>query len=367
MIALFLAAVLAPPVLETIRPNAPELEFVALAPLPPLGPHGTKVIRTIVASMTGATDDFTRRQTLDIALRTPRFEWTPDHVRISFATDPRNLRAGLRLLDSLARRPTPTTLIPPPNPSSWIRAVYRIEDDTRLVTPTEVTRLASVVFRLNRLTIAVAGAIAPNEATTAWREVTAENPDPKLLRFDEPPPKPGPTKTTNVETWTAPTIAASSASLPATILAMIALGSGKAATMHRVLREDLGLSYRQEAILAPTADGWRPTLAFAHTKTTEVDAKKAVQKDVETWTEATRQRALGMARVIFTLGLPYSPLYNLPNGPSGAGDETFFDAWWAMRTGQRFDASSFLERLNQVDLATLKQTAGQILAAPPVP
>lgn len=46
----------------------------------------------------------------------------------------------------------------------------------------------------------------------------------------------------------------------ATSLAMVALGGGKTGMLHRVLREDKGWTYRQEAFLKPERSGWRPTI-----------------------------------------------------------------------------------------------------------
>jgi hypothetical protein len=370
MIAALLVYAAGRHVLETVSPSATNIRLVAIVSLPPLGPHGTRIARSIVASMKGDTDDFTRRQVLDIVSTGPRFEWTPDHIRVEFTVGPKSLRTGLRLMESLVRRPSIENLLTAPEGSPWSRAAYQIQPDLRPMGPAEVDAIRSIILRLDRITVAVSGPIVPGEPTQYWQEISQENPDPKPIKFYEPAPPPVNLPSV-VNSLAGPAISANDPDLPATILAMIALGSGKASTLHRVLREDLGLSYRQEAVLTPVPQGWIPQLIFQLGPGSGGDslsvAKAAIANDVSSWTEANRLRALGMAKVIFRLGVPFSPLYNEPSGPSGSGEETFFDAWWFSRTGQRFDVAAFLDRLGSVDLEKLKKTAAQIVSGPPSP
>jgi hypothetical protein len=217
--------------------------------------------------------------------------------------------------------------------------------------------------------LAVSGPISPGEATRTWQDIASENADPKPIRFFEPPSE-AESVNPSVKSIVGPAISAADPELPSTILAMIALGSGKASTLHRVLREQLGLSYRQEAVLTPIAQGWIPQLIYQLPEGVTAERASAVQPaiatDVAQWTEATRKRALGMAKVIFRMGVPFSPLYNEPSGASDSDEETFFDAWWFSRTGKRFDVASFLDHLDSVDLATLQKTATQIVSGSPL-
>jgi hypothetical protein len=119
MIAALLLAISANSVLETVSPNVSRIRIVGILSLPPLGPHATRITRSIVASMNGNTEDFTRRQVLDIVVSGPRFEWTPDHIRIEFGVSPRGLKTGLRLMESLIRRPSTDPFIPAADPSPW--------------------------------------------------------------------------------------------------------------------------------------------------------------------------------------------------------------------------------------------------------
>ena len=322
----------------------------------------------MVASMNGNTDDFTRRQVLDLVNTGPRFEWTPDHIRIEFGVSPKGLKTGLRLMESLLRRPTTDPLIPAADPSPWMKVAYQIRPDRRPMDPKEVLAIRSEIFRLDRITLAVSGPLTPGEATRSWQEIASENADPKPVRFFEPTSE-AETINPSVKSLVGPAISAADPELPATILAMIALGSGKASTLHRVLREQLGLSYRQEAVLTPISQGWIPQLIYqlpeGVTAEQAAGVEPAIAADVAQWSEATRNRALGMAKVIFRLGVPFSPLYNEPSGASDSDEETFFDAWWFSRTGKRFDASSFLDHLSAVDLSTLRKTATQIVSGSP--
>lgn len=57
-----------------------------------------------------------------------------------------------------------------------------------------------------------------------------------------------------------------STSEAATCLAMVALGGGKSALLHQVLRESKGWTYRQEALLRPETAGWRPMIVIQSTE-----------------------------------------------------------------------------------------------------
>ena len=138
--------------------------------------------------------------------------------------------------------------------------------------------------------------------------------------------------------------------------------------MFRVLREDLGLSYMQSAVLWPTKNGWAPS--FIMVRATEEGEGKyatlmrdALMKDIETWDETSLKRAQAMAAAAFNRSLSFSPIWLGPDGPM---EPTIFDrcAWRGyleMVGSGTLREEIMVDAMNNVDLDQLKKEAKAML------
>jgi hypothetical protein len=134
--------------------------------------------------------------------------------------------------------------------------------------------------------------------------------------FEQPKPAevtlPTPVKKASAENsnlvaveWHGPYFRLCDKSCAASLLALFALGVGKGSSLYQVVREKLGYSYFQQAILYPTLKGWVARLWIVR-KTEESpdkwtqEVKKELQEQLAAWNENHRKRALGMvAGVLF--------------------------------------------------------------------
>jgi hypothetical protein len=154
----------------------------------------------------------------------------------------------------------------------------------------------------------------------------------------------------------------------ARLLAVFALGVGKEASMHRVLRERLGLSYFQGAVLWPTKDGWAPCFVMVR-RTRNDEAKHATEmkdllaKDVESWSEASLVRAQAMAVASFERNLSISPMWLDATGPRGLSleDRCAWRGYLEMAGSGALREEVLVGAMKNVDLDQLKSAAKALL------
>ncbi len=164
------------------------------------------------------------------------------------------------------------------------------------------------------------------------------------------------------------TMTPASTASAAKLVAVFALGIGKESSMHLALREKLGLSYLQSAVLWPTNVGWTPS--FAMVRRTSADEGKyatemrdALLKDIEGWNEASLLRAQAMAEAAFSRNFSISPIWL---GPSGPMTTTLFDrcAWRGyleMVGSGALREEVMVGAMKNVDLDQLKEQAKLLL------
>lgn len=361
-------------VFEYVDGNASEISLQVIASIPRLTAKQADAIDALVDRIPREVEGYSRKDILDVTNGDRvRCVSGPDYVRISFSVPPENWRAGLSLMEALVRRSqlkeseTPAV----PRISPWMSALrsYPLAGPSR---PGEVQELYRTLFRADNIALAVGGAIVPGQASEDWQKRVSAWPSVRLAPSNgfEPAPKPL-TKSlsplASIE-LTGTTFGANDAALSTRTLALIALGSGKGASLFRIGRQKLGYGYRQEALLYPVPEGWQPRLVQVMRPRPDLAARAetlrtALLEDVRGWTDADRQRALGMADAVFTRGVDFSPF---AFGPGGAIDatlesRTFQQAYWQLKTGNAWDAQAFLQQMRSVSLEDLKEAATTIL------
>lgn len=377
MIALLaLAAV----VYENIEPAATETSIQALIRLPPMDATDTNALEIMADVLPQEIEGYSRRDVLNVTAGVPpRCIVEPDHLRFVLSVPPENVKPGLSLLDALLRKSRMSDVrireaIQQRNRTSyWGAALRPAELQLIQVRGQDVLDLYQRIQRPDDIVLAVGGKVVPHQAQEEWEK--------KLPGWGRPKPWPSnpyrapvtlrtknPGGVTTLD-LAAPSFGARDAALSTRVLALIGLGTGKGSSLFRVARQKLGYSYRQEAVLSPTPEGFEPRLILAMRPTDDEAAKAetlhtALLEDVKAWTEADRLRALGMADAVFLRATEWNPLSLLRQGPvpDDLEGRTFLRAYWPMKTQQPWDPGALVDSMRQVSLADFKEAATQIVA-----
>lgn len=359
---------------ELVDGNAKDVMIQVIASLPKLSGAQMNALDALVDEIPREIEGYSQRDMLAITNGdTIHVGVGPDYLIISFAVPKENWLAGLSLMDALCKR---SHLLPPetfqaPQLSAWMWALKPYQRTFSASAP-QVRELYDSLFQPENVTLAVGGAITPGQALKDWSPKLAEWPVYRARKTyaDDTPPKKldhNPSGLASIE-LTGPPIAANDASLPVKTLALVALGSGKGASLFRVERQALRMSYRQEALLWPTPTGWQSRFISLAQPAMDLPEKtetlrKALLEDVAKWTDADLQRAQGMAEAVFLRGVDFSPFAFGPNGALDGtlGSRTFLQAYWLLKTGNAWDAEAFVQQMRAVKLDDLKLTATAML------
>ncbi len=223
-----------------------------------------------------------------------------------------SLLQDARLSDEAVREAKGRLARPPSDPWAWVLSGPR--PGVASVTAAEVRAAYGRSFRPEAVVVAIGGAIAPGEGVAAFKESLRAVP--RVL-----PRKPRPRREAE-EDWgsgvgVVELSGAGPVVGPAQWLAACALGAGKQGALHRVAREQLRLSYRQEAVLWPAnsgvGGGFRLRLLVARAAPDSLLAvpdtlRRALLADVETWGEPELGRAKAVAVATLGRGYDLSPL-----------------------------------------------------------
>jgi len=380
MTALIALALIGPwKAFEFVEPQANGISIQALVSLPKLGAKDMAKLEIIAGAIPKQTLEYPRREMLMVTGGEPaKCEITPDLLRMVVNVPPDKLKAGIGVMESLVRDATLTqenldaAAQELPVPDYWSAALNPFSLPAVKVKADEAQALYHRVLRPERILLIVGGKFASGDAQQEWarrmERWTAGKEQTGYFDISAPADRdrnPGPV--TTIDLAVAP-LAAGDSGLPSKILALYALGTGKGSSLFRVVRERLGWSYRQEAVLSPTRDGWLPRLLIACIPTADMAERVKTIKanlldDISSWTPATRDRAIGMAKAVLINQVPFNPLYVLGNSPVGNSleDRTFLAGYWQLKTGNPWDPVAIFESMKQVSLDDLKEQATSML------
>lgn len=238
------------------------------------------------------------------------------------------------------------------------------------VKPDDIRMIHQLAFRPKNIKIYISGnmevGVLPNvikRAERDWKD--PGRPGRRPLQLDPRPPVHSGSAVASVELRAEP-ITASSRFAAARLLATTALGVGKDCTMFRVLREQLGLSYVQEAVLWPTTEGWIPRFVMLRDGGSVEDIAKmrtAMLEDIEKWDENVLKRALVLARASLTDGLPWSPVWLDSYGPMAdtSADKLALFGYLDLVGQGGLSPNRWAATLENVELDTVKMQAKEML------
>lgn len=342
--------------------------------------------KIVADTLLDGSQDFNKYRLLQystLAGERMRCTLSPDHFRIQLEVPNGQLMLGAEIMSDLLRNArlddesVTDALAKAPFRASnyWAEALAPFKLNFSHIKRASIQAFYEHTFTPDNTSIAVLGDFKPGDAKAAFSRYLSDWTAPRPRRRELPEPDTAlarhgfPLTTVGFE---GSQFAGTDDALPTQLLTATALGVGKWSSMHRVLRERLGLSYRQEAVLTPTPLGFRLQLVFARApgeneSSLADQARAALQADVQTWNEDVRQRALGMAEAYLLNGAPVSPLDFDDLRPIGSNleDETFMQAYWRAKVGKAWDPHALLEQMKAVSLEQMKAAATALLKDAP--
>lgn len=372
-----LTCLLAPDVkvVELPADSAQTIQVRALIQAPTLNSREDAALRVLAATLETGTRALTRGQILGAlsGVEPLRIEVHENMLIIRFSVPKDAVGSASLVLDAMLREPDLEAAsvndaldgVMSVSSDLWARGLSPIERPFQKVKIGDVQDVFRRVFRQENVTIVYAGALAAgsgiadaSDRFASWRPKPALPPrgdvEPKrLLKWGEP--------ATVLELASGP-FKPDAEDAPARTLAMFALGVGKGSALFKSFREAHQWSYRQEAILWPVAGGWMQRVVWAEKPSGELgtrfaEARAALRKEIEGWTDKDFRRAVAMFDAVFERGFEFSPFW-LGNGPI-QGDALkveltlLFAAWGIPKP----DTSAFQTRVKSVTLDQLRAAA----------
>lgn len=360
---------------EIPAPNAPDCEVEVIAPLPKdfdAKDRGTALAlaRTVLVSL----DNYTPGQIRGLTAGRPcECVVMPDCLRIHIETPGQDWRIGL----SIAHAAIQDSLFPDDDvksaieslpffkPSYWRYALSSEATSFQGLSKPKLLKFYRQVFRPDHLFVSVRGPFLEGQAFQKWNSYYPDEWKAPIGERLRPAPEERYASNTGpvtVSELRGPSFSGTAPGLTAKILALYALGAGKDSSVFRIVREKLRLSYRQEALLWPTLEGFEMRIVSVfRPREDEGELPDRVRgelyADCDHWTEATRLHALSMAEASLTRQFVLSPLpFFAPEQPA------FTAAYWKFKTGHEFDQAGFLDALRQVPLESMISEAKSFLS-----
>ncbi len=351
-------------IVEIIEPAAARVEIQAVVSLPPsLSPRERGALMIIREMLVLGTDNYTKNRLLDLALLNGdpiRVSLSFDHFRIGFSLPANSEDVGADMVSNLLRNAlfredefaSALALAPFRSYPAWPSALGNGERDFRSLRLSELRQVYQRLFRPENVTVAVggvftSGAFLRKFADWAPAPARAINPGkPQELYKSHP--------VNTVALWAD----LGDVPYPQLELTAIALGLGKDGAAFRVVRNQLGQSYRQEGVVSPGPAGLRLGVVYQSSAPDAPAALAALAKDIETWSDLTLKRAQATIKALDALGMGYSSVYLDPAGPltSSLPDRCYWAAYAAAHKLPQ-DRKLVLTAMGSVSLDQLKSTA----------
>lgn len=360
------------PQLTPLSPTEPELEVIQAIGSPPPGLSARElgVWQLRCLGLLNSNANFIREDVFAFTSQAgiaPRVFWTNQWVRIQIVAPKGGESAAARMLEAMLGAPDwseerlfeARSALASPLSDDGLAMVLGLRGDTAL--PAEVARrLNDRVWRPERFYIAATpGALrALSDRFREWRpaRVPADNRPSASATFRGP-------ERSQSRLLTGPPLKPTTREAPR-LLAMLALGGGKTALLHQVLREQKGWSYRQEAFLLPEAEGWRPHVLILGSEPLPENAALMEALSEATLTTQDLERLRNLAESALAGRNPLSPFWLSLDGPF-SGSWLDRSAWQAQMSAWGTPLTtpeSLRADLKRVSLPELQEALKQLLA-----
>ncbi|MEQ1823573.1 MAG: hypothetical protein ABL949_13765 [Fimbriimonadaceae bacterium] len=367
--ALLLSQVQGVRVTELPEAGAARLEVQAIIKLPAdLSPRERGALAIIRDCLTQGTRDYSKDELQNYALLVGepiKVTLAYDHFRIGYSLPPRSLDVASDLVSNLVRGAlfrdedclATLALAPFKSFPAWQSSLSNWSVDYRNLRLAEVRQVYERYFRPENLCVAVSGPFGVGEVIQEF-EQRFQDWKPAAVRRIYEGKSQELYKSQAINTiglW------ADISGVPFAQLELvsIALGLGKDGAAFRVIRNELGQSYRQEGVVAPGPKGLRLGVVYQSTSSDGgVAALAALAKDIEAWNQATLTRSIATISALSSLGMTYSSIYLDPSLPLTAtpADQAY---WTAYATANKLpvDRRAILAAMSTVTLDQLKTLA----------
>ena len=382
ILPLLLSTFSGPQIVEIPRADAPFITIQAIVQLGTLDARDKAFARIVNEILLDGTQDFNRDRLLQYStLAGERMKCTlsDDHFRIQLEMPNGQMLTGAEIMNDVLRNArlevddinSAVDRIPFRQSNYWTEALEPWRFPYKRVKQQDVMTFYNQTFVPSAVTIGISGPFKQGEGLAAFQRYFQDWLPPRPARKYLPEQDlfldKHSSAVTTVELY-GPHFAAAGGNFAAQLLSATALGVGKWSAAHRVWREKLGISYRQEAVITPTPLGFQTHLVLACAPREDEmqlgeDARKALQADVKSWNEDIRARALGIASGYLLDSAPISPLGLDDDRPLSWSleDETFLQAYWPEKAGKQWNAVALLEDMKGISLEQLKSAAMEFM------
>lgn len=382
-IALASGLVAGPRIAEVPEPGSDRVVVEALVPaLPNMDEREQAAWSVIGDALYDGTAEFSRDRLLQYGAQSGEgvlIETWPSFIKIRVVEPKEGLRVGALIVESLLLRGSLTNeaitascgRLARRTDSAWGGALLDLVPPYKSVTFDQVRNVYQQAFRVDRIAVVVGGAIEPGEGTKEIADRLSKPIPlpPRRSRFDRlPQPRASHTDPVTTFEWRGAPFALASPDGPAKVLAVTALGVGKESSMFRILREKLGWSYRQEALLWPEPAGWTPRALFARTSDLAkpedmATARDALDKDIDAWDETTLARANAVLAASLDGTGRWGPFWTSLSGPYSASlnDSCTWAGLSLLSSGTVVGVGDLLSSCRTVKLEELRSAGHQTL------
>lgn len=302
----------------------------------------------------------------------PRYSVTGNGIRIGFTVEPDNWKTGLSLMQSILTEPVFLSDLdrePDATVKSPIDRFYQIGDVfKRDFNPRGVLPMWYSLVNSKTVTVAISGPFATGEPTKRWESYASgwTNSGRNNLQVNTKTEFP-PARNTDDRIVMLESASLQEPIAPLTLAATI-LGVGRDSILFRLCREEMKISYQQEAIVLPDRKNWRLRVGvFTDQKNTDpvvlLKLKDELKKSINALSESDVQRALGAAKGALQYQQRTLPIIigNPGELPSDPASRLHFDLVWRTIEGKRFEPSSLISDMNTVGLEKVKSLLNRFI------
>lgn len=316
------------------------------------------------------TPEYGNRDVLRILQTGTRFRLyqAADHLRIGLTVDPEDFGPGLSLMHSVLTNPTflqdtikvrKSSIVNP-----WAPAYRGFELQETFLQREDIMGLWKGIMRPKNISVAISGRFRANEPSEKWRGKQSgwDTVVPSQLPLTYPPKLKEVPNTPPILVFDSKPISISKDTLGTYLLAANSLGIGKESIQWLVAREELNLSYRQEAFLIPTSTGWRFRMAFATDNGSIkpemiAELRTKLRAKSEAMTQINLDHAMGLGKGYLTNKMPNLPMVlGVGEVLSGdANDELYLRHYFKTMFGFDWDAQSLFVQMKSTTVAELRK------------
>ncbi len=358
---LSLVASKGPQIHELLGSEGSGFQFAAVIAIPPEMDDVCCALQEAVRLLPDGTALHRRRAIADLNNGRGVQAWTTsDQVIIRASLDSGSITDAVTLAYGLIYRPLLEPREEAEFSSGWYTPLWQ-RLSRRQPSESETRDAWRYLVRNGKIHVVFGGPFAAGQSVSVWQGLM--DAEPMTIRpADRPRPDGFPRFPAVNAAWLDGGVVAPSDSVPAAMVSALLLGQGKSSVLYRVAREEMGLSYRQEAFLWPRPAGWQPRIYLTSADPIPVakleQLKERMLAEVSGWNASDLNRAQQMLTENLLRNGVWSPWVIGPAGGTynTAEDRIVLEAL-SQSNGAAYDANSLVTRAESLTLETVQAAA----------